>query len=306
MVNKLISDHSPRSKKRSADVMTMEEEVLIFQELGSAIADLNAARKSLKKPDKESKIKLRSLERRVSLIKSKILKSNLRLVIYIVKKYSHSARNLQDADLIQEGNIGLMKAIDKYEWDRGYKFSTYAIWWIRQAVYKAMANQEREIRIPMGTLGKALRVRKLESKQFVTTGERVSQEEISELFGVSRNRAFSIRQTMSMPMVSLSASPSDSGLPSLAESMQSNDESPSDTAEREGLMEFIRVAMNDLTSIERDIIRKRFALDGANESTLQEIAITKGVSRERIRQLEVQALRKIRHSCKSRSSVGSF
>jgi RNA polymerase primary sigma factor len=306
MVNKLTSDRPPRLKKRSADVMTTEEEVLIFQQLESAIADLNTARGSVKKSTEESRIKLRGLERKVSLIKSKILRSNLRLVIYVVKKYSHNARNLQDADLIQEGNIGLMKAIDKYEWSRGYKFSTYAIWWIRQSVYKAMVNQEREIRIPSGTLGKALRVRKLESTQLVTTGERVSQEDIVELFGVSKNRALSIRQTMSMPMISLNMSPTESGLPSLAELMQSSDESPSDIAERDGLMKFIRIAMDNLTPIERDIICKRFALDGADESTLQEIAATKGVSRERIRQIEVQALRKIRHSCKSLSSVGSF
>jgi RNA polymerase primary sigma factor len=190
------------------------------------------------------------------------LKSNLRLVIHIVKKYSYCARNLHDDDLIQEGNIGLMKAIDKYEWNRGYKFSTYAVWWIRQSVYKAMANQEREIRIPINTLGKALRVRKLESEQFTTTGEHMSQEDISDLFNISNRRAYSIRQTMNMPMLSLSATVPNSTLPSLAESIRSDMESPSEIAEREGLLESIYIAMGSLTPIEKEIIQNRFALDG--------------------------------------------
>lgn len=306
MQNRFTPDHPSRLKRKSPEIMTMEEEVLAFQELEKAVADLQTAKKSLKKSDLRSQNKILKLEKRVSSIKSRILKSNIRLVIHIVKKYSYCARNLHDDDLIQEGNIGLMKAIDKYEWNRGYKFSTYAVWWIRQAVYKAMANQEREIRIPINTLGKALRVRKLESEQFTITGEHMSQEDISDLFNISNRRAYSIRQTMNMPMLSLNATLPDSTLPSLAESIQSDIESPSEIAEREGLLESIHIAMGSLTPIEKEIIQNRFALNGFKESTLQEIANTRGVSRERIRQLEVQALQKMRRFCKSRTSVGSF
>ena len=298
MQNRFIPDHPSRLKRKSPEIMTMEEEVLAFQELEEAIAKLEEAKKSLKSKNQKSQNKLIELGRKVSSIKSKILKSNLRLVIYVIKKYSYCVRNLHDDDLIQEGNIGLMRAIDRYEWNRGYKFSTYAVWWIRQSVYKAIANQEREIRIPINTLGKALRVRKTESEQFTTTGERMSQEDISDLFNVSNKRAYFIRQTMNMPMLSLNATTPDSTFPSFAESIRSDVESPSDIIEREGLLESIYAAMGSLTPIEKEIIQNRFALDGFKESTLQEIANIRGVSRERIRQLEAQALQKIRRFCR--------
>lgn len=306
MHNNSAFDRSSHLKKKFPEVMTIEEEVLAFQELEAAIANFEIAKKSSRSKNPESRNESVELEKRISSIKSRILKSNLRLVIHIVKKYSRYARALHEEDLIQEGNIGLMKAIDKYEWNRGYKFSTYAVWWIRQSVYKAMVDQEREIRIPMNTLSKALHIKKIESEQFTTTGGHMSQEDISGLFSISDKRAYSIRQTMSMPMLSLNATIPDSTLPSLAESIQSDIESPFEIIEREGLLESIHAAMGSLTPIEKEIIQNRFALDGFKELTLQEIANTRGVSRERIRQLEVQALQKIRRSCKSWTPVGSF
>ena len=258
-----------------------------------------------------SVMEIKDINRRMSIGEAKarrakkdMVEANLRLVISIAKKYTN--RGLQFLDLIQEGNIGLMKAVDKFEYRRGYKFSTYATWWIRQAITRSIADQARTIRIPVHMIETINKLSRISRQMLQEMGREPTPEELGVRMEMSEEKVLRVLKIAKEPisMETPIGDDEDSHLGDFLDSANNLGEgaavgSPMETATAEGLREATRSILSGLTAREAKVLRMRFGIDMNTDHTLEEVGKQFDVTRERIRQIEAKALRKLRHPARS-------
>ena len=269
-------------------------DILAFQQkIADIETDLNLSVKEIKEISKRMAVG----EAKARRAKKEMVEANLRLVISIAKKYTN--RGLQFLDLIQEGNIGLMKAVDKFEYRRGYKFSTYATWWIRQAITRSIADQARTIRIPVHMIETINKINRVSRQLLQEMGREPTPEELGERLEMDEVKVRKVLKIAKEPisMETPIGDDEDSHLGDFIE--DGNITSPVDAATSEGLKEATREVLENLTEREAKVLKMRFGIDMPTDHTLEEVGKQFDVTRERIRQIEAKALRKLRHPSRS-------
>ncbi|MEM7563134.1 MAG: RNA polymerase sigma factor RpoD [Pseudomonadota bacterium] len=291
---KWIDSHLKSGEKYVKTLETCKDEILRYQ-------------KRLKNIEKSSNLSIhdiKEINRKMSIgeakarrAKKEMIEANLRLVISIAKKYTN--RGLQFLDLIQEGNIGLMKAVDKFEYRRGYKFSTYATWWIRQAITRSIADQARTIRIPVHMIETINKLNRISRQMLQELGRDPQPEELAERMDLPEDKVRKVLKISKEPisMATPIGDDEDSNLGDFIE--DTNVLLPADTATNAGLSESTREILSSLTPREAKVLRMRFGIDMNTDHTLEEVGKQFDVTRERIRQIEAKALRKLRHPSRS-------
>ena len=275
------------SKNKDQFKLIRERRIEISNKLGMSVTDFKKLVSRVQKGEKESRI-----------AKKEMVEANLRLVISIAKKYTN--RGLQFLDLIQEGNIGLMKAVDKFEYRRGYKFSTYATWWIRQAITRSIADQARTIRIPVHmieTINKIVRTQRLILSEF---GREATPEELAKKLRMPLDKVRKVLKISKEP-VSLEKPVGDEEDSSLGDFIEDTKAlAPLEQAIKSNLGEATTKILSTLTPREERVLRMRFGVGMNTDHTLEEVGLQFSVTRERIRQIEAKALRKLKHPSRSK------
>jgi RNA polymerase primary sigma factor len=288
-------EYSEKLKELAPDIkITQRKLAVIEKEFGLTISDI-----------KEINRKMSIGEAKARRAKKEMVEANLRLVISIAKKYTN--RGLQFLDLIQEGNIGLMKAVDKFEYRRGYKFSTYATWWIRQAITRSIADQARTIRIPVHMIETINKLNRIFRQMLQEMGREPTPEELAEKMEMPEDKVRKVLKIAKEPisMETPIGDDEDSHLGDFIEDV--NIMAPMDSATSESLRESTREILTTLTAREAKVLCMRFGIDMNTDHTLEEVGKQFDVTRERIRQIEAKALRKLRHPSRAenlRSFIG--
>ncbi|MES2919172.1 MAG: RNA polymerase sigma factor RpoD [Pseudomonadota bacterium] len=289
-LDKQIATKKPFAKGLDAyrdDILRSQRRLLAIEdEVGLTIADI-----------KEINRRMSVGEAKARRAKKEMVEANLRLVISIAKKYTN--RGLQFLDLIQEGNIGLMKAVDKFEYRRGYKFSTYATWWIRQAITRSIADQARTIRIPVHMIETINKLNRVSRQMLQEMGREPTPEELGKRLDMPEDKVRKVLKIAKEP-ISMETPIGDDEDSHLGDFIEDTTmESPIDAATAEGLREATREVLANLTAREAKVLRMRFGIDMNTDHTLEEVGKQFDVTRERIRQIEAKALRKLRHPSRS-------
>lgn len=289
-----IEKHIRAKRKHSSVLAKMKGDVLRAQRKLIAVETLT----NLKIDEiKEINRQMAVGEAKARRAKKEMVEANLRLVISIAKKYTN--RGLQFLDLIQEGNIGLMKAVDKFEYRRGYKFSTYATWWIRQAITRSIADQARTIRIPVHMIETINKLNRISRQMLQEMGREPLPDELAERMEMPEDKVRKVLKIAKEPisMATPIGDDEDSHLGDFIEDQKVH--SPIDSATTEGLKESTHSVLAGLTPREAKVLRMRFGIDMNTDHTLEEVGKQFDVTRERIRQIEAKALRKLRHPTRS-------
>jgi RNA polymerase primary sigma factor len=284
LVDQLVAEVR-RQAKRLAEVRTSKDIRALEREIGLGKKTLQAALRGIEEHD-----------RVVRQAKRELMEANLRLVVSVAKRYLGSELTL--LDLVQEGNIGLMKAVDRFQYRRGFKFSTYATWWIRQAITRAIADHSRTIRIPVHMVETLNRISRVNRALVNEMGRDPTPEELAKKTGVPARKVRLILESSRKPLSLETPIGEDSELGDFLEDKST--ESPNDNLISQDLTNQVERALGTLSAKEKEILRLRFGIGDEGEHTLEEVGKRFSVTRERIRQIEAKALRKLKHPSRSR------